>query len=85
MGASGVGEIEQLSTICNPTSGLITNISSVHIKGFKNIEGVVRGKSELFDFLIKTEGDAFVHLAVNPVVVLRGLKPLYFFLEKIQY
>ena len=61
MGASGVGEIEQLSTICNPTSGLITNISSVHIKGFKNIEGVVRGKSELFDFLIKTEGDVFIN------------------------
>ena len=61
MGASGVGEIEQLSTICNPTSGLITNISSAHIKGFKNIEGVVRGKSELFDFLIKTEGDVFIN------------------------
>ena len=56
MGASGVGEIEQLSTICNPTSGLITNISSAHLKGFKNMDGVIRGKSELFDFL---EGKLF--------------------------
>ena len=61
MGASGVGEIEQLSTICNPTSGLITNISSAHLKGFKNMDGVIRGKSELFDFLIKTEGDVFIN------------------------
>ena len=61
MGASGVGEIEQLSNICNPTSGLITNISSAHIKGFKNFEGVIRGKSELFDYLIKTGGRVFIN------------------------
>ena len=56
MGASVVGEIQQLSSICNPSVGLITNISSVHIKGFENFDGVIRGKSELFDYLIKNNG-----------------------------
>jgi len=61
MGASVVGEIQQLSSICNPSVGLITNISSVHIKGFENFDGVIRGKSELFDYLIKNNGKVFIN------------------------
>ena len=61
MGASEVGEIQQLSSICNPSVGLITNISSVHIKGFENFDGVIRGKSELFDYLIKNNGKVFIN------------------------
>ena len=61
MGASAVGEIQQLSSICNPSVGLITNISSVHIKGFENFDGVIRGKSELFDYLIKNNGKVFIN------------------------
>ena len=61
MGASAVGEIQQLSRICNPSVGLITNISSSHIKGFKNFDGVIRGKSELFDYLIKNNGKVFIN------------------------
>ena len=61
MGASSVGEIQQLSRICNPTVGLITNISSSHIKGFKNFDGVIRGKSELFNYLIKNNGKVFIN------------------------
>ena len=41
MGASAVGEIGLLCEIASPTLGIITNISSAHIKGFKNFEGVV--------------------------------------------
>ena len=61
MGASAVGEIQQLSSICNPSVGLITNISSSHIKGFENFDGVIRGKSELFDYLIKNHGKVFIN------------------------
>jgi len=61
MGASAVGEIQQLSSICNPSVGLITNISSSHIKGFENFDGVIRGKSELFDYLIKNNGKVFIN------------------------
>ena len=61
MGASSVGEIGLLCEMAKPTLGIITNISNAHIKGFKNFEGVVRGKSELFDFLLKNEGNVFIN------------------------
>lgn len=61
MGASAVGEIKLLSEICKPTIGLITNISNAHVKGFKNIEGVIRGKSELFDYLLKNNGQVIIN------------------------
>ncbi len=61
MGASAVGEIELLSKISRPTIGMITNISNAHVEGFENIEGVIRGKSELFDFLLKNDGMVIIN------------------------
>ena len=61
MGASSVGEIELLCKIAKPTCGLITNISHAHIKGFGSFEGVVRGKSELYDYLNKNGGQIFLN------------------------
>ena len=61
MGASAVGDIKQLCDISKPTIALITNISGAHLKGFKNIEGVIRGKSELFDFILKNGGKVFIN------------------------
>ena len=61
MGANHVGEIAQLSAISKPTHGLITNIGKAHIGLFGGIEGIIRGKSELYDHLIKTQGTIFVN------------------------
>ena len=61
MGASAVGEIKFLCNISKPSIGLITNISNAHIEGFKSLEGVVRGKSELFDYLLKNEGKVIIN------------------------
>ncbi|MEQ8471561.1 MAG: UDP-N-acetylmuramoyl-tripeptide--D-alanyl-D-alanine ligase [Marinoscillum sp.] len=62
MGANHVGEIAELCTFANPTHGLITNIGEAHTELFGGIEGVLRGKSELFDHLRKTDGTAFVNV-----------------------
>lgn len=62
MGANHVGEIEQLSQLALPTHGMITNIGRAHTETFGGVEGVIRGKSELFDYLRKTEGKAFVNM-----------------------
>ena len=56
MGANHVGEIRDLCSIANPNFGLITNIGKAHTDGFGGIEGVLRGKSELYDHLQKNEG-----------------------------
>lgn len=62
MGANHVGEIAQLSEMANPTHGLITNIGEAHTEYFGGIEGVLRGKSELFDHMRKTGGTALINL-----------------------
>ncbi|GJM28649.1 MAG: UDP-N-acetylmuramoyl-tripeptide--D-alanyl-D-alanine ligase [Cyclobacteriaceae bacterium] len=61
MGANHVGEIAGLCKIAQPTHGLITNIGRAHIEGFGGFEGVIRGKSELYQYLIQTEGVAFIN------------------------
>lgn len=61
MGANHVGEIAALCQIAEPSHGLITNIGKAHLEGFGGIEGVIRGKSELYDFLIRNEGVIFVN------------------------
>ena len=61
MGANHVGEIASYCQIAKPTHGLITNIGRAHTETFGGIEGVIRGKSELFDFLRKTDGTVFIN------------------------
>lgn len=59
MGANHTGEIDFLCRIAEPNFGLITNIGKAHIEGFGSFEGVIKTKSELYRFLIKTEGNTF--------------------------
>lgn len=61
MGANHIGEIAFLSSICRPTHGMITNIGKAHTGLFGGFEGVIRAKSELYDFLIKTNGTVFIN------------------------
>ena len=61
MGANHQGEIDQLCAITEPTHGLITNIGKAHLEGFGGIEGVKKGKSELYEALASNRGTAFVN------------------------
>ncbi|MFK7809804.1 MAG: UDP-N-acetylmuramoyl-tripeptide--D-alanyl-D-alanine ligase [Saprospiraceae bacterium] len=61
MGANHVGEIDFLCDIALPTHGLITNIGKAHLEGFGGIEGVKKGKSELYKYLGRTGGMIFVN------------------------
>lgn len=61
MGANHVGEIAMLCGIANPTHGLITNIGKAHLEGFGGIEGVIRGKSELYHHLIQNDGVVWIN------------------------
>jgi len=61
MGANHLGEIAGLCEIARPTHGLITNIGHAHIEGFGSFEGVIRGKSELYQYLIENRGVAFIN------------------------
>lgn len=61
MGANAQGEIDFLSHISLPNYGMITNIGKAHLEGFGGIEGVKKGKSELYRFLRKTDSLVFLN------------------------
>ena len=63
MGANHLKEIEILAAIAAPTHGYITNFGKAHLEGFGSIEGVVRGKSELYQFLAKNSGICIINSA----------------------
>lgn len=62
MGANHQGEIASLCRIARPDYGLITNIGKAHLEGFGNFEGVIKAKSELYDFLRINNGLVFVNI-----------------------
>ncbi|MBS1760809.1 MAG: UDP-N-acetylmuramoyl-tripeptide--D-alanyl-D-alanine ligase [Bacteroidetes bacterium] len=60
MGANHQKEIESYCQYAMPTHGLITNCGKAHLEGFGGEEGVRKGKGELFDYLRKNNGIAFI-------------------------
>ena len=59
MGANHQGEIHELSKIAMPNFGLITNIGKAHLEGFGGIDGVIKGKTELYRHLMENDGIIF--------------------------
>jgi UDP-N-acetylmuramoyl-tripeptide--D-alanyl-D-alanine ligase len=51
MGANHHGEIRYLARIADPDIALITNAAPAHLEGFGDLDGVARGKGELFEEL----------------------------------
>jgi len=62
MGANHIGEIELLSKIADPNFGLVTNFGHAHLEGFGGFEGVIKGKSELYEYLIEKSGTTFLNI-----------------------
>ncbi len=60
MGANHQKEIEGYCKYTLPTHGIITNCGKAHLEGFGGIEGVIKGKGELFEYLKLNNGTAFV-------------------------
>ena len=60
MGANHQKEIESYCTYTLPTHGIITNCGKAHLEGFGGVEGVKKGKGELFDFLRANNGIVFL-------------------------
>jgi UDP-N-acetylmuramoyl-tripeptide--D-alanyl-D-alanine ligase len=60
MGANHQKEIESYCQYVEPTHGLITNIGKAHLEGFGGIEGVKKGKGELYNYLYAHQGIIFL-------------------------
>ena len=80
MGANHLNEIEFLCEIAEPDFGYITNFGKAHLEGCGGVEGVIKGKSELYDYLISSNKSVFLN-ADDPIQLekLKGFTKKYGF------
>ncbi|MFN8416292.1 MAG: UDP-N-acetylmuramoyl-tripeptide--D-alanyl-D-alanine ligase [Cytophagaceae bacterium] len=74
MGANHQKEIESYCQYAEPNFGLITNIGKAHLEGFGGIEGVKKGKGELYHYLNATGGKVFLHSTNETLKSITNLK-----------
>ncbi len=72
MGANKFFDIQELTQIAEPTLGIITNIGKAHLEGFKNFEGVLKTKKELYDSIENTKGKIIIN---NDDSILKSILP----------
>ena len=86
MGANHKQEIAFLSSICEPDFGYITNFGKAHLDGFGGVEGVIKGKCELYDFLRAHHKMAFVNSSdALQIEKTAAISRVLFDSERIQY
>jgi len=62
MGANHQKEIEFLCELALPDYGYITNFGKAHLEGFGGVEGVIKGKSEMYNYIAANSKLAFINL-----------------------
>jgi len=62
MGANHKKEIEFLCELALPDFGYITNFGKAHLEGFGGVEGVIIGKSEMYNYISANDKLAFINL-----------------------
>ena len=72
MGANHPGEIGELARIACPDYGLITNVGYAHLEGFGSLEGVIKTKGALYDYLRETDGTVFIHQQNDHLTAIAG-------------
>jgi UDP-N-acetylmuramoyl-tripeptide--D-alanyl-D-alanine ligase len=73
MGANHQKEIAFLCEMAQPDYGYITNFGKAHLEGFGGVDGVIKGKSEMYDYLIKANKKVFVNLE-DPIQYSKTMK-----------
>lgn len=84
MGISDFGEMHRLAKVAKPDICIITNIGFCHLENLKSREGILKAKSEIFDFLtpdgkIILNGDDDLLSAISEV---NGVVPIFFSKQK---
>ncbi len=77
MGANHKKEIEFLCGLAKPDYGYITNFGKAHLEGFGGTQGVIEGKSEMYQYLSANDKLAFINLE-DPIQVEKS-KRLHFY------
>ena len=61
MGANHISEINELCEITLPNWGFVTNFGKAHLEGFGGLNGVIKGKSELYQHLIHHQQNILIN------------------------
>lgn len=83
MGISDFGEMHRLAKIARPDTCVITNIGLCHLEFLKSRDGILKAKTEIFDFL-KPEGHVILNGDDDKLVTVeevKGIKPVFFGIE----
>lgn len=84
MGISDFGEMHRLAKIARPDTCVITNIGQCHLENLKDRDGILRAKTEIFDFL-KPAGHIILNGNDDKLVTVKnvnGIRPVFFGLKK---
>jgi UDP-N-acetylmuramoyl-tripeptide--D-alanyl-D-alanine ligase len=82
MGANHQGEIASYCQFTEPDYGVITNIGKAHLEGFGGIDGVKKGKKELYDFLGGAEKVIFANCELPEIAeITQGMKVIQYGLQ----
>lgn len=83
MGISDFGEMHRLARIARPDTAVLTNIGWCHLENLKDRDGILKAKTEIFDFM-KPDG----HIVLNgdddklaSVESVNGIRPVRFGLD----
>ena len=84
MGISDFGEMHRLAKIVRPNTSIMTNIGWCHLENLKSRDGILKAKSEIYDFVQSDD-----HIIVNgdddklaTLKEVKGIKPITFGLQK---
>ena len=75
MGANHQKEIASYCEYAMPNYGIITNIGKAHLEGFGGVEGIIKGKGELFDFVSAHNGICLVNTELAHLDAMAELIP----------
>ena len=80
MGISNFGEMHRLAKVARPNTVIMTNIGCCHLENLIDRDGILKAKSEVFDFI---QPDA--HIIINgdddklaTITDVKGIKPITF-------
>lgn len=80
MGISDFGEMSRLGKIAKPDTSVITNIGTCHLEQLGDRDGVLRAKTEVFDFL-KENGHIVLNGDDDKLATVKehnGIRPVFF-------
>ena len=83
MGISDFGEMHRLSKIARPDVCVMTNIGQCHLEFLKDRDGILRAKSEIFDYLAE-DGTVILNGdddKLSTIKEVKGIRPVFFGVE----